>query len=86
MNLLLQAIHIFCTVLQYALIIGIILSWIPGARQSVLGEVVDNLTRPILNPLRKLINNSPLGGSGMMFDFSYMIAYVILEFIKSSVR
>ncbi len=86
MNLLFQAVSIFCTILQYAILFSVILSWIPGARQSLVGELIESLIRPILNPIRKIIHKSPLGGAGMMLDFSPVFAYIILNFIKMSVQ
>ncbi len=85
MSLFFQAIDVFCTVLQYAILFSVILSWIPGARQSVVGELIESLTRPILGPIRRIINKSPLGGAGMMLDFSPVFAYIILDFIKIAV-
>lgn len=85
MYLLFRAIDIFCTVLQYAILFEVILSWIPGARQSVVGNMISTLTGPILNPIRRLLYNSPLGGPGMMIDFSPIFAYLILSVIQSLV-
>ncbi len=86
MNLLLQAIYYFCTILQYLIFIEVILSWIPSANRSSFSVLIRSTTRPILNPIRKMIYNSPLGGAGMMLDFSPVFAGFILELIKNMVR
>ncbi len=86
MYLLQRAIYIFCNILQYAILFEVILSWIPGARQSVVGELIGSLTGPILNPIRKILYKSPLGGPGMMIDFSPIFAFMILSIIQNWVR
>ncbi len=85
MYLLLKAVYIFCTILQFAILFEVILSWIPGAKQSVVGEFIGNLTGPILNPIRRILYKSPLGGPGMMIDFSPIFAFMILNIIQNFV-
>jgi YggT family protein len=61
--------------------IRIILSWIPGLRDSGFGRIIYELTEPILGPIRNMIDNSPIGG-GMMLDFSPVIALFIMKVIS----
>lgn len=79
--LLINAVNIFCQVIYLLIFVRIILSWLPGANRSSIGGFIYNLTEPILGPIRKMIDRSPIGG-GMMLDFSPVIALFLMEIIK----
>lgn len=70
--------------INFLVLIRIILSWIPMGGQNAFSIIIYNLTEPLLYPIRKMVENSPLGG-GMMLDFSPMILVLILGFIQSVV-
>ena len=80
-NLLLQAVDKFFSLLYFLILIRIILSWIPGLRDSGFGRIIYELTEPILGPIRRMLDNSPIGG-GMMLDFSPIIALFIMKIIS----
>jgi YggT family protein len=80
-NLLLQAVDKFFSLLYFLILIRIILSWIPGLRDSGFGRIIYELTEPILGPIRHMLDNSPIGG-GMMLDFSPIIALFIMKIIS----
>ena len=46
--------------LYLALLVRVVLSWVPGALDSSAGYAIYRITNPILNPLRRLI--PPVGG------------------------
>jgi len=77
-NLLLQAVDKFFDLLYFLIMIRIILSWIPSARDTGIGRVIYNLTEPILGPIRQMLDASPIGG-GMMLDFSPVIALFVMK-------
>jgi YggT family protein len=79
-----QVLNLFFWVLYILLLIRILLSWVSAGRSSQLAELVFNLTEPFLAPLRRLVQASPLGGS-MQFDFSPLIAFIILSFFQNIV-
>ena len=54
----------------------ILLSWIPNARESFIGEWLGKLTEPYLAPFRKII--PPIGG---MIDISPIVAIFVLRFV-----
>ena len=83
MNALAEAINIFFHALQILLIARIILSWIAMGRDNRLMELLYMLTEPILAPIRGLVNRSPLGGPGMVIDFSVLIAFVLLRVLHT---
>jgi len=65
----------FSRILTTAIFIRIMCSWL----RIRLPDILFAITEPILEPFRKMINNSPLGGS--MFDFSPIISMVLIRVI-----
>ncbi|BAM47703.1 MAG: YggT family protein [Amphibacillus sp.] len=65
---------------QFAVIIYILMSWFPGARESSIGQFLKNIVEPYLEPFRKII--PPLG----MLDISGVVALITLEFATQGVR
>ena len=70
----------FLTILHYliqgfilVLIIQALLSWLPGAPESGLGRIISAITRPLLEPLNKII---PRIG---MISFTVLIAVILLQ-------
>lgn len=61
---------------SYALVIYILMSWFPGARESPFGEFLGSITEPYLEQFRKII--PPLG----MIDISPIIAIFVLYFAR----
>ena len=74
-GLLGQAIVIY----SYALIVYILMSWFPNARDTSIGRFLANICEPYLEPFRKII---PTIG---MFDFSPIVAFLVLNFAASGV-
>lgn len=62
----------FCRILALAIFVRVILSWFRISRYSWPIVLLDDLTNPVLSPLRRIIPS--LGG----FDFTPLIALVIL--------
>ena len=77
-NLLLQSVDKFFEVLYFLILIRIVLSWLPGIRDTSVGGIIYQLTEPILGTGRSMIDNSPIGG-GMILDFSPVIALFIMK-------
>lgn len=73
----------FFNILFYALYIAIIgriiMSFIDQAGQMRITQILYEITEPILGPLRRII---PSVG---MFDFSPMIALLLLQFLQNLV-
>ena len=64
-----------CRILTFAVLIRAILSWFSMTRSNLLIVILDDITEPILSPLRRIIPR--LG----MFDISPLVAMVILYLI-----
>lgn len=80
-GILYKAVDIFFEVIYVLIFIRIVLSWLPLGKGNALSDLVYSLTEPILGPIRKMINRSPLGG-GMMLDFSPIIALFFMNIAK----
>lgn len=73
-------------ILDFLIFIRVILSWLPINRNNPFVNIVYVLTEPILGPIRDMIYKSPLGGPGMMLDFSPIIAFILFDVILYAVR
>ncbi|PSL24836.1 YggT family protein [Planomicrobium soli] len=73
LGILLTAMNIY----SYLLIASILMSWLPNARESSIGQMLAKVTDPYLDIFRKII--PPLG----MIDFSPIIAIFALNLAKS---
>lgn len=60
---------------SFALIIYILMSWFPGARETPIGEFFARICEPYLEPFRKII--PPIG----MIDISPIVAILVLNYL-----
>lgn len=58
----------------FAVIIYVLMSWVPGARESRFGEFLGQIVEPYLEVFRRII--PPLG----MIDISPIVAIIVLQF------
>ncbi len=70
---------ILFSALNLAIIGRILMSWVDQSGQMRVTQILYEITEPILGPLRRII---PQVG---MFDFSPMIAILLLNFLQSLV-
>ncbi|KAB7707983.1 YggT family protein [Bacillus aerolatus] len=68
-DLLSRAIGIY----SWALIIYILMSWFPNARETSIGRFLARICEPYLEPFRKIV--PPLG----MIDISPLVAFLVLN-------
>ena len=72
------------TLLELAMFIRAVLSWIPTLGDSAFGDFIYTVTEPVIAPIRALADrfgwfrNSPI-------DFSFLIAYLLLFALQSMV-
>lgn len=69
-------VSILAQVLSITILARILLSWIPSLQQSRLGQLIYEITEPILGPIRRVI--PPLG----MIDLSPMIALLLIQMVS----
>ncbi|MBD8003949.1 YggT family protein [Bacillus norwichensis] len=58
---------------SWALIIYILMSWFPNARESSIGQFLGRICEPYLEPFRRIV--PPLG----MIDISPIVAFLVLK-------
>ncbi|QHA36079.1 YggT family protein [Rossellomorea marisflavi] len=73
MNLLYQVLNSLLTLYMWALIIYILMSWFPNARETSIGQMLARICEPYLEQFRKFI--PPLG----MIDISPIVAFIVLR-------
>ncbi|MEI3597046.1 MULTISPECIES: YggT family protein [unclassified Oceanobacillus] len=74
MNQLLSLFSFAIYIYSWILIIYILMSWFPGARESSFGELIGRIAEPYLEIFRRFI--PPLG----MIDVSPIVAIIVLRF------
>ena len=65
------------SIYSYALIIYILMSWFPNARETAIGKFFAKICEPYLEPFRRII--PPIG----MIDISPIVAIFVLRFAVS---
>jgi YggT family protein len=65
----------------YVIIAYVLLSWLPNAKESFVGEWLGKLVEPYMSPFRKFI--PPIGG---MLDISPIIALIALKFVAEGIK
>ncbi|WP_369902945.1 YggT family protein [Bacillus manliponensis] len=73
MGIVLSAILLLFRFYSYALIVYILMSWFPGARESAIGEFLGRICEPYLEQFRRFI--PPLG----MIDLSPIVGIITLN-------
>ncbi|MBP2031442.1 YggT family protein [Clostridium algifaecis] len=76
------AIGLLFRFLEAAILVDVILSWIPGGRNGRIAELVHVFTEPFMRPGRILQEKIM---PGLMIDFSPIIALLILDIIRKIV-
>lgn len=65
---------------SWALIIYILMSWFPNARESSIGQFLSRICEPYLEPFRRFV--PPLG----MIDISPIVAFIVLNLAQMGLR
>lgn len=79
-----RAISILFDIIELLIVIRIIFSFLRIGPYNPIGRIVYELTEPILSPARELIYR--LGIDTGMFDFSPIVAVLILRLILRVIR
>ncbi len=82
-QMLASIVYYFFNILDYAVLIRCLLSWFPIAQGTAFHSLVYSLTEPILAPVRRILDRSPIGESMRMIDFSPVIAMLILSGVQN---
>ncbi|PLR77468.1 hypothetical protein CU633_10280 [Bacillus sp. V3-13] len=73
MNTVLLFLNSLIEIYSWALIVYILMSWFPNARESAIGQFLARICEPYLEPFRRFI--PPLG----MIDISPIVAILVLR-------
>ncbi|WP_322905100.1 YggT family protein [Paenibacillus campi] len=74
MNVFFEVLGIAYRIYMYMIIIYILMSWLPSARESSFGQLLARLVEPYLAPFRRFI--PPIGG---VLDISPIVALFVLQ-------
>lgn len=80
MNMIFDFLITLLGIYKWMLIIYILMSWFPNARESQIGSILTRLCEPFLEPFRRVI--PPLG----MIDLSPLAAFFVLSFAPNGLR
>ncbi|KZE73053.1 YggT family protein [Paenibacillus sp. CMAA1739] len=72
---MIEVIYWLFQIYSYMIIAYVLLSWLPNARESVIGDLLAKFVEPYLSPFRRFI--PPIFG---MIDISPIIALIALRF------
>ncbi|HEU5014703.1 MAG TPA: YggT family protein [Roseiflexaceae bacterium] len=75
-NFLINFISLLFQALSFAILGRVLLSWVDPSGNMRISQILRELTEPILAPIRSL-----MPGMGM-FDFSPIIAYLLLQVLR----
>ncbi len=75
-----QVAYNLLSLLQLAMLIRALMSWIPSLRGSALDGILYQITEPIIEPFRQLLWKIP-GLQGFPLDLSFLAAYITLNFL-----
>ncbi len=76
----LGSVYHLCRILAFAIFIRAILSWFPVGRYTILVVLLDDVSEPILSPLRRIVPRLAV------FDITPLVAVVILYVIPTIIR
>lgn len=75
------ALYKLLDLLLFIIFVQCIMTWIPGATNTKLYDILSNITDPIQDPIRSVIYrylNSPL-------DFTPIIAFFLIRFVQRAI-
>ncbi len=81
MEFLISFFDLLFTLLSFAIIARALVSWLPMDRYHPAIQLLDQITEPILAPLRRVI--PPIGG---MMDITPIVALIILQILQTIVH
>ncbi|RDI47534.1 YggT family protein [Falsibacillus pallidus] len=65
---------------SWALVIYILMSWFPNARETSIGRILTRICEPYLDPFRRIV--PPIG----MIDISPIVAFIVLNLAMSGIQ
>jgi YggT family protein len=79
MYTLIKALDLLLYVIELALVVRAVLSWLPNmSRENPFIVLLNQVTEPVLSPIRALVEKSSFGKNSML-DLSPLIAFLLIE-------
>jgi len=72
----------FLLLLEVFLVVRIVLSWLPVKPNNIIRKYTIMLTEPMLDPTRKLLEKSIIGGRAYMLDLSPLIVFIVINYLR----
>ena len=86
MYILIRALDLLLQIIEIALVIRAVLSWIPSiSRDNPFIVLIRQITEPILRPVRAMVEKSSFGRNSMI-DISPLIVFLIIEVLRRVLR
>lgn len=83
MGFLISAILIAARIISFLIFIRILFSWVGVGPRGFVTSFVYEFTEMIYYPARTLLSNSPFRGTGVMFDFTPILAIFLINAVSS---
>ncbi|OPZ85583.1 MAG: YGGT family protein [bacterium ADurb.Bin429] len=84
-SILMSVLYLLYNALVLLIIAAVVISWLPQARYSPLGQFVTRLSEPLLEPIRRLIKPLRVGRGGSL-DLSplvlLLLAWLVIQLIR----
>lgn len=85
MNAVYNAINLILKVFEAALIIRVVISWLPVSRDNRAVDLLYAITEPVLAPIRNMLSRSSIMNNSMfsMMDFSPIVAFLLISVLRN---
>ena len=80
-----EVLIILVSVIQILMVVRALLSWFPSANENKFGNIVYQLTEPIIVPFRRLVSRSSIANASMI-DIAFIVTILVLEILKGIIR
>ena len=80
-----EVLVILISIIEILLFVRAMLSWFPGANENKFGDIVHQLTEPVIVPFRRLISRSSIANVSMI-DLAFIVTFLMLEILKGIIR
>lgn len=88
MNSVYNAINLVLLVFEWALIIRVLMTWLPVSKNNKFVDLLYAVTEPVLGPIRNMLSKSSFMNNSMfsMFDFSPIVAFILISVVRNVIR
>jgi YggT family protein len=85
MYALYKAIDLVLKIFEAALVVRVLVSWLPVSRDNKLIDLLYTITEPVLGPIRRMLERSSLMNSSVfsMMDFSPVVAFILIGVLRN---